>query len=89
MRNVFSPLLSGGSLIACGGFDALLFWDTLVAHKVTWYYASPTMHHAVLNEAANRYVHCCRFICILFLDTVLIFFTVMHLRLTVTPQPLQ
>ena len=56
MRNVFSPLLSGGSIIACGGFDPLLFWDTLVAHRVTWYYASPTMHHAILNEAANRYV---------------------------------
>ena len=59
MRNVFSPLLSGGSVIACGGFDPLLFWDTLVAHRVTWYYASPTMHHAVLNEAANRYAVCC------------------------------
>ena len=54
VRNVFSPLLSGGSIIACGGFDPLLFWDTLVAHRVTWYYASPTMHHAILNEAANR-----------------------------------
>jgi acyl-coenzyme A synthetase/AMP-(fatty) acid ligase len=55
VRNVLAPLLSGGSVICCGGFDPLLFWDTLVVHKVTWYYASPTMHHAILSEAANRY----------------------------------
>lgn len=58
VRNVFSPLLSGGSVIACGGFDAVLFWDTLGAHRVTWYYASPTMHHAILSQAADRYCAC-------------------------------
>lgn len=63
MRNVFSPLLSGGSVIACGGFDAVLFWDTLSSHRVTWYYASPTMHHAILNQAADRWVHHGDYIC--------------------------
>jgi hypothetical protein len=59
VRNVFSPILSGGSVIACGGFDPLLFWDTLALQRVTWYYASPTMHQAILNEGGMRYV--CKF----------------------------
>lgn len=75
MRNVFSPILSGGSVVTCSGFDPLLFWDVLydgvggkkaknsgqkqpviksTAPKVTWYYASPTMHHAILNESERR-----------------------------------
>lgn len=68
VRNVFSPILSGGTVITCTGFDPLLFWDVLYAssnsansssskHKVpqpTWYYAAPTMHHAILNESERR-----------------------------------
>jgi acyl-CoA synthetase (AMP-forming)/AMP-acid ligase II/acetyltransferase-like isoleucine patch superfamily enzyme/acyl carrier protein len=55
MRNILSPILSGGCVIACSGFDPLLFWDVLYSRqKVTWYYAAPTMHHALLMEAANR-----------------------------------
>ena len=56
VRNVFSPILSGGSVIACSGFDPVLFWDILRAEKsyhVTWYYAAPTMHHAILQQAAT------------------------------------
>ena len=66
-RNILSPLLSGGAVITCSGFDPLLFWDVLFSSsdpsladakhripKVTWYYAAPTMHHAILNEAAMR-----------------------------------
>jgi acyl-CoA synthetase (AMP-forming)/AMP-acid ligase II len=56
VRNVLAPLLAGGSVVCCGGFDPLLFWDTLTAHRVTWYYASPAMHQAILQEAANRWV---------------------------------
>jgi acyl-CoA synthetase (AMP-forming)/AMP-acid ligase II len=55
MRNILSPILSGGSVIACSGFDPLLFWDILYkGTRVTWYYAAPTMHHALLMEAGRR-----------------------------------
>lgn len=54
MRNILSPILSGGSVITCSGFDPLLFWDILSTQRVTWYYAAPTMHHAILQEAENR-----------------------------------
>lgn len=96
LRNVLSPVLSGGCVIACSGFDPLLFWDVLFAPadegapglpvvplpttlagysrieldsvhdlglgstdissalRVTWYYAAPTMHHAILLEAEIR-----------------------------------
>ena len=54
IRNVFSPLLSGGCVIACAGFDPILFWNVLSVQRVTWYYAAPTMHHAILLEAERR-----------------------------------
>lgn len=63
MRNILSPILSGGSVITCSGFDPLLFWDVLYSCvggregdgvTPTWYYAAPTMHHALLQEAKNR-----------------------------------
>jgi acyl-CoA synthetase (AMP-forming)/AMP-acid ligase II len=31
VRNIFSPILSGGAVITCSGFDPLLFWDVLYA----------------------------------------------------------
>ena len=37
-------------MITCSGFDPLLFWDILFSgQRVTWYYAAPTMHHALLQ----------------------------------------
>ena len=54
VRNVFSPLFSGGSVICSGGFDPCLFWDVLSARNVTWYYAAPTMHQAILQEGSRR-----------------------------------
>jgi acyl-CoA synthetase (AMP-forming)/AMP-acid ligase II len=54
VRNIFSPLLSGGSVICCNAFDPVLFWDILIARRFTWYYAAPTMHHAILLEASQR-----------------------------------
>lgn len=53
-RNVFSPILSGGGVVLCPGFDPILFWDLLSAGRCTWYYASPTMHQAYVEEAASR-----------------------------------
>lgn len=55
MRNILSPLLSGGAVITCSGFDPLLFWDILNSgQRVTWYYAAPTMHHALLQQVEGR-----------------------------------
>ena len=55
MRNVLSPILSGGCVITCSGFDPFLFWNIVYSsQRVTWYYASPTMHHALLQESQNR-----------------------------------
>jgi acyl-CoA synthetase (AMP-forming)/AMP-acid ligase II len=56
VRNVFSPILSGGCVVACSAFDPVLFWDMLEATHFTWYYAAPTMHHAVLQEASRRQI---------------------------------
>ena len=54
MRNVIAPILAGGHMIACSGFDPLLFWDIAAARTFTWYYAAPTMHHAIVSEAASE-----------------------------------
>ena len=55
MRNVLAPILSGGAVITCSGFDPTLFWDIMYsAQRVTWYYAAPTMHQGLLQESANR-----------------------------------
>jgi acyl-CoA synthetase (AMP-forming)/AMP-acid ligase II len=56
VRNILSPILSGGSVITCSGFDPVLFWDILYSstQRFTWYYAAPTMHHAILMEAEKR-----------------------------------
>jgi acyl-CoA synthetase (AMP-forming)/AMP-acid ligase II len=82
MRNILSPVLSGGCVITCAGFDPVLFWEILIArsepsdddmdvdtpldtmrseeqHRLvlpcpTWYYAAPTMHHAILSEGDRR-----------------------------------
>ncbi len=62
MRNVLSPLLSDGCVITCACFDPVLFWNILhstkeinpLTPKPTWYYAAPTMHNAILQEAESR-----------------------------------
>jgi len=54
VRNVFSPILSGGTVVACSAFDPVLFWDVLSSQRITSYYAAPTMHHAILMEADRR-----------------------------------
>ncbi|TPX69966.1 hypothetical protein SpCBS45565_g02004 [Spizellomyces sp. 'palustris'] len=57
VRNLLSPLLSGGAVITCKGFDPAIFWDIVEASPIspTWYYAVPTMHHAILQEGRERY----------------------------------
>lgn len=48
VRNLWSPLFSGGSAIICSGFDANMWWTLAKQLGATWYYAAPTMHHAIL-----------------------------------------
>ncbi|KAG7445147.1 AMP-dependent synthetase and ligase [Guyanagaster necrorhizus] len=50
IRNLWAPAFSGGSAIMCAGFDAIAFWNLASQLHATWYYAAPTIHHAVLTS---------------------------------------
>jgi acyl-CoA synthetase (AMP-forming)/AMP-acid ligase II/carbonic anhydrase/acetyltransferase-like protein (isoleucine patch superfamily) len=60
IRQVFAPILSGGSVICCPSFDVHLFWQLLLGEHpavnvtlpdtFTWYYAAPTMHQVILGN---------------------------------------
>lgn len=54
IRNLFAPIMAGGSTICCPAFDANLFWDVVEDLQPTWYYASPSMHSVILEEGRNR-----------------------------------
>lgn len=54
VRNLFAPVLSGGSTILCPSFDPNLFWDLVIRGQGTWYYASPSMHASILFEKDFR-----------------------------------
>ncbi|MCJ1478824.1 hypothetical protein MMC13_007508 [Lambiella insularis] len=56
VRNLFAPILAGGSTICCPAFDANLFWDVVEERSPTWYYASPSMHSTILEEVKDRSV---------------------------------
>lgn len=49
IRQVYSPLVSGGCVICCPSFDADLFWALLERSAFNWYYAAPTMHQIILQ----------------------------------------
>jgi acyl-CoA synthetase (AMP-forming)/AMP-acid ligase II/acyl carrier protein len=49
VRQVFSPLISGGCVICCPSFDPSIFWALLRKEAFTWYYAAPTMHQLILQ----------------------------------------
>jgi len=62
IRQVYSPILSGGSVICCPAFDPATFWSLLSSNShdnettlsnttptFTWYYAAPTMHQLILQ----------------------------------------
>jgi len=36
VRNLFAPILSGGSTIMCSGFDPNAFWTHALELKATW-----------------------------------------------------
>ncbi|OBZ79799.1 hypothetical protein A0H81_01490 [Grifola frondosa] len=56
VRNLWAPLFSGGSAIMCAGFDGSEFWPIIKARGATWYYAAPTMHHAILASRPESVV---------------------------------
>ena len=49
VRQIFSPILSGGCVICCPAFDPSIFWSLLQKKAFTWYYAAPTMHQVILQ----------------------------------------
>lgn len=49
IRQIFSPLISGGCVICCPSFDPFIFWALLTKKAFTWYYAAPTMHQLILH----------------------------------------
>ncbi|KAI0673689.1 acetyl-CoA synthetase-like protein [Trametes maxima] len=56
VRNLWAPVFSGGSAIMCPGFDSTAFWPIVMACGATWYYAAPTMHHAILSSRPDSIV---------------------------------
>ncbi|KAI0639967.1 acetyl-CoA synthetase-like protein [Trametes polyzona] len=56
VRNLWAPIFSGGSAIMCPGFDSTAFWPIVMACGATWYYAAPTMHHAILASKPDSIV---------------------------------
>ncbi|KAJ6465007.1 acetyl-CoA synthetase-like protein [Mycena sanguinolenta] len=50
VRNLLAPMFSGGSAIMCAGFDSIAFWTLSQLLRATWYYAAPTIHHAILTS---------------------------------------
>ncbi|OJT02767.1 hypothetical protein TRAPUB_6623 [Trametes pubescens] len=54
IRNLWAPMFSGGSAIMCAGFDDVAFWPIVMERGATWYYAAPTMHHAILSSRPSH-----------------------------------
>ena len=54
VRQVFSPVLSGGCVICCPNFDPVVFWSLLEHKKFNWYYAAPTMHQLILQTMKEK-----------------------------------
>jgi len=55
VRQVFSPLISGGCVICCPSFDPSIFWALMAKDAFTWYYAAPTMHQLILQSHEPDY----------------------------------
>ena len=53
VRQVFSPIISGGCVICCPSFDPSVFWALLARGAFTWYYAAPTMHQLILQTGKS------------------------------------
>lgn len=57
-----SSLGAGGSVVCTPGFDAAQFFTWLEEFQPTWYTAVPTMHEAILGQAAKLRGHTLRMI---------------------------
>ncbi|RDB18500.1 putative peroxisomal-coenzyme A synthetase [Hypsizygus marmoreus] len=53
VRNLLAPILSGGSTIMCSQCDPIAFWSLASELHATWYYAAPTIHHAIISAKPN------------------------------------
>jgi len=49
-----ATLLSGGTVVVPGKFNALSFWRTVREHHVTWYSGVPTMHQLLLARTHHK-----------------------------------
>lgn len=47
---LFSPLLTGGSIIILPRFSAKDFWSDFITYKANWYTAVPTVHQIMLKQ---------------------------------------
>jgi acyl-CoA synthetase (AMP-forming)/AMP-acid ligase II len=54
VASTMSTLLSGGTVVVPGKFNALSFWRTVRDTGATWYSAVPTIHNLLLSRAGNE-----------------------------------
>lgn len=53
VAGVLAPLSVGASVVVPGKFSASSFWSDIHDHRATWYTAVPTIHHLVVDAAAD------------------------------------
>jgi acyl-CoA synthetase (AMP-forming)/AMP-acid ligase II len=54
VASTLSPLLSAGTVVVPGKFNALSFWRTVRDTNATWYSAVPTIHNLLLSRAGEE-----------------------------------
>ncbi|MGA7557995.1 MAG: acyl--CoA ligase [Terriglobales bacterium] len=54
IASTMATLLSGGTVVVPGKFNALSFWRTVREHRVTWYSGVPTMHQLLLARSHEK-----------------------------------
>src|ERR1051326_4382986 len=54
VASTLSPLLSAGTVVVPGNFNALSFWRTVRDTNATWYSAVPTIHNLLLSRAGEE-----------------------------------
>jgi len=52
--STMATLLSGGTVVVPGKFNALSFWRTVREHHVTWYSGVPAMHQLLLARTHHK-----------------------------------
>jgi acyl-CoA synthetase (AMP-forming)/AMP-acid ligase II len=54
MASTIATLLSGGTVVVPGKFEALSFWRMVREHRVSWYSGVPTIHQLLLARAGKK-----------------------------------